>query len=190
MTVLALRRARDAHATKQPAACVRSVPQCPASLSQSAVGAGLARRCRGGPASVTRVLQLCINCVTMLVGVRWRTCCSGALAAATSAPQRSRASAQTRRAPCARQANWRMVKDAVRGYPDGQDVAAEDVQAMAALVPAVVLLRDRHHLPQCAPPRAGGVGRVGLGRCVTAPVLLSAPRELVGHGRLGNQACV
>jgi len=58
----------------------------------------------------------------------------------------------------ARQATWRNVKNAVRGWPDGCDMAVEDVQAMAALVPAVVLLRDRHHLPQCARIAPAGPG--------------------------------
>ena len=42
------------------------------------------------------------------------------------------------------------MRVAVRALPGGEDAQLADVEAMAALVPAVVLLRDRQRLPQCA----------------------------------------
>ena len=42
------------------------------------------------------------------------------------------------------------MRVAVRSLPSGRDAQVADIEAMAALVPAVVLLRDRHRLPQCA----------------------------------------
>ncbi|KAK9819572.1 hypothetical protein WJX81_002582 [Elliptochloris bilobata] len=45
------------------------------------------------------------------------------------------------------QATWRSVRAAVRSLPGGQDAALADVEAMAALAPAVLLLRDRQRLP-------------------------------------------
>lgn len=42
------------------------------------------------------------------------------------------------------------MRVAVRSLPGGEDAQLADVEAMAALVPAVVLLRDRQRLPQCA----------------------------------------
>lgn len=67
------------------------------------------------------------------------------------------------------QATWRSVRAAVRDLPGGADAQAADVEAMAALVPSVVLLRDRQRLPQCGPACRPRSARCMLAACCCAP---------------------